>query len=58
MDNFNLQRMGQFTRWTIVTDMPYYRKTFASYVAFMCIFLQVPNLVVAFGKDPSNSTSI
>lgn len=58
MDNFNLQRMGRFTRWTIVTDMPYYRKTFASYVAFMCIFLQVPNLVVAFGKDPSNSTSM
>jgi hypothetical protein len=51
--------MGRFTRWTIVTDMPYYRKIFANYVAIMSIILQMPNIFVTLrDTSASNSTSV
>ena len=55
MSSFNLQRMGRFTRWTIATDMPYYRRTFASYVAVMSIILQMPN-IFSFLRNSQAST--
>ncbi|MBO4821183.1 MAG: hypothetical protein J5548_06920 [Prevotella sp.] len=42
--NFNLQRLGRFLRWTLVTDLPYYKKTLGSLLGGMIIIFQFINL--------------
>ena len=49
MTNFNIERLWRFTRWTFVTDLPYIRKTAASFIATMMIILQLPNLIYVLG---------
>lgn len=42
--NFNMQRLGRFLRWTLVTDLLYFKKTMGSLLGGMIIIFQFINL--------------